>query len=109
MKLVRYNRPKLPRNKYGIDNKDGFFSGGIVGEDGFLDIKYDDGYKTPDKPSNSTTTVVEGEWYNIQNKIVYSYKTRRDSNGNIIRENRFDSEGNLMYDKHGEISQSLWI
>ena len=83
MKLVRYNRPKLPRNKYGIENKDGFFSGGIVGEDGFLDIKYDDGYKTPEQPNNPTTTV-ESEWYNIQNKIVYSYKTRLDSNGNKI-------------------------
>lgn len=103
MKLVRYNRPKLPRNKYGIENKNGFFSGGIVGEDGFLDIKYDDGYKTPEQPSDSTTTVVEGEWYNIQNKIVYSYKTRLDSNGNKILENRVDSEGNYMYDKHGEI------
>lgn len=103
MKLVRYNRPKLPRNKYGIENKDGFFSGGIVGEDGFLDIKYDDGYKTPEKPNNPTTTVVESEWYNIQNKIVYSYKTRLDSNGNKIFENRVDSEGNLMYDKLGEI------
>ena len=103
MKLVRYNRPKLPRNKYGIENKDGFFSGGIVGEDGFLDIKYDDGYKTPDQSTNPTTTVVESEWYNIQNKIVYSYKTRLDSNGNKIFENRVDSEGNLMYDKHGDI------
>lgn len=102
MKLVRYNRPKLPRNKYGIENKDGFFSGGIVGEDGFLDIKYDDGYKTPEQPSNPTTTV-ESEWYNIQNKIVYSYKNRLDSNGNKILENRVDSEGNLMYDKLGEI------
>ena len=102
MKLVRYNRPKLPRNKYGIENKDGFFSGGIVGEDGFLDIKYDDGYKTPEQPSNPTT-VVESEWYNIQNKIVYSYKNRLDSNGNKIFENRVDSEGNLMYDKLGEI------
>ena len=102
MKLVRYNRPKLPRNKYGIENKDGFFSGGIVGEDGFLDIKYDDGYKTPEQPNNPTTTV-ESEWYNIQNKIVYSYKTRLDSNGNKIFENRVDSEGNLMYDKHGDI------
>ena len=102
MKLVRYNRPKLPRNKYGIENKDGFFSGGIVGEDGFLDIKYDDGYKTPEQPNNPTT-VVESEWYNIQNKIVYSYKTRLDSNGNKILENRVDSEGNYMYDKHGEI------
>ena len=102
MKLVRYNRPKLPRNKYGIENKDGFFSGGIVGEDGFLDIKYDDGYKTPEQPNNPTTTV-ESEWYNIQNKIVYSYKTRLDSNGNKIFENRVDSEGNLMYDKLGEI------
>lgn len=102
MKLVRYNRPKLPRNKYGIENKDGFFSGGIVGEDGFLDIKYDDGYKTPEQPNKPTTTV-ESEWYNIQNKIVYSYKTRLDSNGNKIFENRVDSEGNLMYDKLGEI------
>ena len=102
MKLVRYNRPKLPRNKYGIENKDGFFSGGIVGEDGFLDIKYDDGYKTPEQPNNPTTTV-ESEWYNIQNKIVYSYKTRRDSNGNIIYENRVDSEGNYMYDGKGDI------
>ena len=102
MKLVRYNRPKLPRNKYGIENKDGFFSGGIVGEDGFLDIKYDDGYKTPEQPNNPTT-VVESEWYNIQNKIVYSYKTKRDSNGNKIFENRVDSEGNYMYDKLGEI------
>ena len=102
MKLVRYNRPKLPRNKYGIENKNGFFSGGIVGEDGFLDIKYDDGYKTPEQPNNPTTTV-ESEWYNIQNKIVYSYKTRLDSNGNKIFENRVDSEGNLMYDKHGGI------
>ena len=102
MKLVRYNRPKLPRNKYGIENKDGFFSGGIVGEDGFLDIKYDDGYKTPEQPNNPTTTV-ESEWYNIQNKIVYSYKTRLDSNGNKIFENRVDSEGNYMYDKHGNI------
>ena len=102
MKLVRYNRPKLPRNKYGIENKDGFFSGGIVGEDGFLDIKYDDGYKTPEQPNNPTTTV-ESEWYNIQNKIVYSYETRRDSNGNIIYENRVDSEGNYMYDKNGNI------
>ena len=102
MKLVRYNRPKLPRNKYGIENKDGFFSGGIVGEDGFLDIKYDDGYKTPEQPSKPTT-VVESEWYNIQNKIVYSYKNRLDSNGNKIFENRVDSEGNLMYDKLGEI------
>ena len=103
MKLVRYNRPKLPRNKYGIENKDGFFSGGIVGEDGFLDIKYDDGYKTPEQSNNPTTTVVESEWYNIQNKIVYSYKTRLDSNGNKVLENRVDSEGNYMYDKHGEI------
>ena len=103
MKLVRYNRPKLPRNKYGIENKNGFFSGGIVGEDGFLDIKYDDGYKTPEQPSDSTTTVVEGEWYNIQNKIVYSYKVQRDSNGNIIYENRVDSEGNVMHDAKGEI------
>ena len=102
MKLVRYNRPKLPRNKYGIENKDGFFSGGIVGEDGFLDIKYDDGYKTPEQPNNPTTTV-ESEWYNIQNKIVYSYKTRLDSNGNKIFENRVDSEGNYMYDKNGNI------
>ena len=102
MKLVRYNRPKLPRNKYGIENKDGFFSGGIVGEDGFLDIKYDDGYKTPEQPNNPTTTV-ESEWYNIQNKIVYSYETRRDSNGNKIFENRVDSEGNYMYDKNGNI------
>ena len=102
MKLVRYNRPKLPRNKYGIENKDGFFSGGIVGEDGFLDIKYDDGYKTPEQPNNPTTTV-ESEWYNIQNKIVYSYETRRDSNGNIIYENRVDSAGNYMYDKNGII------
>ena len=102
MKLVRYNRPKLPRNKYGIENKDGFFSGGIVGEDGFLDIKYDDGYKTPEQPNNPTTTV-ESEWYNIQNKIVYSYKTRLDSNGNKIFENRLDSEGNLMYDGKGDI------
>lgn len=102
MKLVRYNRPKLPRNKYGIENKNGFFSGGIVGEDGFLDIKYDDGYKTPDKPNNPTTTV-ESEWYNIQNKIVYSYETRRDSNGNKIFENRVDSEGNYMYDGNGDI------
>ena len=103
MKLVRYNRPKLPRNKYGIENKNGFFSGGIVGEDGFLDIKYDDGYKTPEQPNNPTTTVVEGEWYNIQNKIVYSYKTRLDSNGNKIFENRVASEGNLMYDGKGDI------
>ena len=102
MKLVRYNRPKLPRNKYGIENKDGFFSGGIVGEDGFLDIKYDDGYKTPEQPNNPTTTV-ESEWYNIQNKIVYSYKTRLDSNGNKIFENRVDSEGNYMYDGNGDI------
>ena len=102
MKLVRYNRPKLPRNKYGIENKDGFFSGGIVGEDGFLDIKYDDGYKTPEQPNNPTTTV-ESEWYNIQNKIVYSYKIRLDSNGNKIFENRVDSEGNVMHDVNGEI------
>lgn len=102
MKLVRYNRPKLPRNKYGIENKNGFFSGGIVGEDGFLDIKYDDGYKTPEPPTDSTN-VVENEWYNIQNKIVYSYKVQRDSNGNIIYENRVDSEGNDMHDDKGEI------
>ena len=102
MKLVRYNRPKLPRNKYGIENKNGFFSGGIVGEDGFLDIKYDDGYKTPEQPTDSTN-VVENEWYNIQNKIVYSYKVQRDSNGNIIYENRVDSEGNDMYDADGKI------
>ena len=102
MKLVRYNRPKLPRNKYGIENKNGFFSGGIVGEDGFLDIKYDDGYKTPEQPTEPTN-VVENEWYNIQNKIVYSYKARRDSNGNIIYENRVDSEGNVMHDAKGEI------
>lgn len=103
MKLVRYNRPKLPRNKYGIENKNGFFSGGVVGEDGSLDIKYDDGYKAPEQPVDSTTTVVEGEWYNIQNKIVYSYKVQRDSNGNIIYENRVDSEGNVMHDAKGEI------
>ena len=103
MKLVRYNRPKLPRNKYGIENKNGFFSGGIVGEDGFLDIKYDDGYKTPEPPTDSTTTVVEGEWYNIQNKIVYSYKAQRDSHGNIVYENRVDSEGNVMHDANGNI------
>ena len=102
MKLVRYNRPKLPRNKYGIENKNGFFSSGIVGEDGFLDIKYDDGYKTPEQPTDPTN-VVENEWYNIQNKIVYSYKVQRDSNGNIIYENRVDSEGNDMHDANGEI------
>ena len=71
MKLVRYNRPKLPRNKYGIESKNGFFSGGIVAEDGSLDIKYDDGYNTTAQLSESSTTVVsESEWYNIQTKIV---------------------------------------
>ena len=103
MKLVRYNRPKLPRNKYGIESKNGFFSGGIVAEDGSLDIKYDDGYNTSTQLSESPTVVSESEWYNIQTKIVYSYKTRRDSNGNIIYENRVDSGGNVMHDANGEI------
>ena len=72
MKLVRYNRPKLPRNKYGIESKNGFFSGGIVAEDGSLDIKYDDEYNTTTQLSESPTVVSESEWYNIQTKIVYS-------------------------------------
>lgn len=104
MKLVRYNRPKLPRNKYGIENKNGFFSGGIVGEDGFLDIKYDDGYNSTEQPNDSTTTVAaESEWYNIQNKIVYSYENYVNANGEKVYENRLDSEGNYMYGSNGEI------
>ena len=104
MRLVRYNRPKLPRNKYGIENKNGFFSGGIVGEDGMLDIKYDDGYKTPE-PSvdDSNTTVAETEWYNIQNKVVYSYANYVNSAGDKVYETRYDSEGNIMYNDKGEI------
>lgn len=102
MKLVRYNRPKLPRNKYGIENKNRFFSSGIDSDDGFLDIKYDDVYIKLTTPSDSTTTVVaESEWYNIQNKIVYSYEDKIGSNGEKEYEPRLDSEGNYMYDKDG--------
>ncbi len=102
MKLVRYNRPKLPRNKYGIESKNGFFSGGIVSEDGSLDIKYDDGYNTTAQLSESSTTVVsESEWYNIQTKIVYSYKHKVNENGVKEYEPRLDSGGNQMYDANG--------
>ena len=102
MKLVRYNRPKLPRNKYGIESKNGFFSGGIVAEDGSLDIKYDDGYNTTTQLSESSTTVVsESEWYNIQTRIVYSYKQKVNENGEKAYEPRLDSGGNQMYDANG--------
>ena len=104
MKLVRYNRPKLPRNKYGIESKNGFFSGGIVSEDGSLDIKYDDGYNTTAQLSESSTTVVaESEWYNIQTKIVYSYKHKVNENGVKEYEPRLDSGGNQMYDANGDL------
>ena len=104
MKLVRYNRPKLPRNKYGIESKNGFFSGGIVSEDGSLDIKYDDGYNTTAQLSESSTTVVsESEWYNIQTKIVYSYKQKVNENGEKEYEPRLDSGGNQMYDANGDL------
>ena len=103
MKLVRYNRPKLPRNKYGIENKNGFFSGGIVSEDGSLDIKYDDGYNTPIQASESSTVVSESEWYNIQTKIVYSYKDKVNENGVKEYEPRLDSGGNQMYDANGDL------
>lgn len=104
MKLVRYNRPKLPRNKYGIESKNGFFSGGIVSEDGSLDIKYDDGYNTTSQLSESSTTVVsESEWYNIQTKIVYSYKQKVNANGEKEYEPRLDSGGNQMYDANGDL------
>ena len=104
MKLVRYNRPKLPRNKYGIESKNGFFSGGIVSEDGSLDIKYDDGYNTTAQLSESSTTVVsESEWYNIQTKIVYSYKQKVNANGEKEYEPRLDSGGNQMYDANGDL------
>ena len=104
MKLVRYNRPKLPRNKYGIESKNGFFSGGIVAEDGSLDIKYDDGYNTTAQLSESSTTVVsESEWYNIQTKIVYSYKQKVNANGEKEYEPRLDSGGNQMYDANGDL------
>ena len=103
MKLVRYNRPKLPRNKYGIESKNGFFSGGIVSEDGSLDIKYDDGYNTPVQLSESPTVVAESEWYNIQTKIVYSYKQKVNENGVKEYEPRLDSGGNHMYDANGDL------
>ena len=103
MKLVRYNRPKLPRNKYGIESKNGFFSGGIVSEDGSLDIKYDDGYNTPTQLSESPTVVSESEWYNIQTKIVYSYKHKVNENGVKEYEPRLDSGGNQMYDANGDL------
>ena len=103
MKLVRYNRPKLPRNKYGIESKNGFFSGGIVSEDGSLDIKYDDGYNTPTQLSESPTVVSESEWYNIQTKIVYSYKHKVNANGEKEYEPRLDSGGNQMYDANGDL------
>ena len=104
MKLVRYNRPKLPRNKYGIESKNGFFSGGIISEDGSLDIKYDDGYNTTAQLSESSTTVVaESEWYNIQTKIVYSYKQKVNENGEKEYEPRLDSGGNQMYDANGDL------
>ena len=46
LKLIRFNRPKLPRNRFGINNKNGFFIGGVISEDGSLNVKYDDEYTT---------------------------------------------------------------
>lgn len=103
MKLIRYNRPKLPRNKFGINAKNGFFAGGVATEDGSLNIKYDDGYtSTETQPVTPEVIQAEGEWYNLQTKIYHSYKDVKDANGDKVYINQYDSKGQLMYDKEGK-------
>lgn len=101
MQLVKYTRPKMPRNKYGYNSNVGFFSSGMIEEGGTI---------LPDENDNqnntTTTTTINNyydlEWYNIQNKVVHSYGQQRDTAGNIIKINRKDSEGNIMYDENGD-------
>lgn len=116
MQLVKYTRPKLPRNKYGINNTTGFMSSGI-----FLEGENIETGTSTDNSSSTTTNVTNiyytEEWYNIQNKIVHSYENSTDSDGNIIYVNRLDSQGNYMYYEDGEIMKvpqldyldSTWI
>lgn len=99
MKLIKYNRPKLPRNKYGNTGQISYFKGGVVTSDGELSI---DSPSNPQPPSTNnpvqTQIIYESEWYNIQNKFVNSYATDKTQ-----EEPRLDSYGNTMFDKNGEI------
>lgn len=102
MELIKYNRPKLPRNKYGITTSAGAFRGSIVNSEGTLDIDYaygGDKSQTPTTPTQQPAVQqLPIEWYNIQNKFVNSYATDKTQ-----EEPRLDSYGNTMFDKNGEI------
>lgn len=100
MELIKYNRPKLPRNKYGITTSAGAFRGSIVNSEGTLDIDYaygGDKNQTPTTPTpQPTVQQLPIEWYNIQNKFVHSY-----TDGTTYKQ-QVDSWGEPMYDKDGE-------
>ena len=98
MELIKYNRPKLPRNKYGINAKTGVFRGSVVTSEGSLNINYNYGTK-PVENTETQKTETNGnlEWYNIQNKIVHSYEKTGKSVPQV------DSYGDTMYDKNGDI------
>lgn len=102
MDFIKYTRPKLPRNKYGILATEGYFSGSIVSSDGEIEISDD---TTVNNPTNNTTQVVNNiyrsEWYNIQNKIVHGYQTARDSSGKVVMTGVVDECGNAIYNEDG--------
>lgn len=100
MKLIKYTRPKLPRNKYGLLKKDGYFSGSIVSTDGEIEL-----VEPPTNNTNTnittTTTIYQSEWYNIQNKVVHGKQTIRDANGAIVMQTVVNERNEIVYEDDG--------
>lgn len=103
MEFIKYARPKLPRNKYGLNSGNFVVTGGILSSDGEIEIN-----DTSNTTNGNTTTqtIINNyniEWYNISNKIIHGYEYAKDSNGNYIYETQVDETGAGMYDENGEL------
>lgn len=102
MIINKYTRPKLPRNKYGINNKQvsNITVSNLVSDSTNIEIDNSG-------DSSNTTTVTNiyntSEWYTIQTKLVHGKQYAKDSNGNIIYVAKVDERGENMYDNKGEL------
>jgi hypothetical protein len=93
-KIVSFSIPKRPRNKYYQNTNSGSFGGGgYISNNGNSPVSPQP--ITPTDPTLPVSDVSNIEWYNIQNKIVHSYKNEE------TKEERKDSYGNTMYDEDG--------
>lgn len=98
MEFIKFARPKLPRNKYGLKSGNFYVGGGILGVDGQVEITDPD---TNSSNTATTTIIYNSEWYNIQNKIVHGYQYAKDANDNFIMEPVVNEKGEYLYEADG--------